>query len=118
MRLVKIGLGSINTTVGALRSNTDKVISLGQQMASENVTVGVFQEQVIGGYPPEDLIQWQGFVDGQWIELLRFAHATAHAPTVFVLGVAVAHQGLRYNCAAVVAGGQIRGLVPKQKLPT
>jgi NAD+ synthase (glutamine-hydrolysing) len=32
--------------------------------------------------------------------------------------LAVAHQGLRYNCAALVAGGQVRGLVPKEKLPT
>jgi NAD+ synthase (glutamine-hydrolysing) len=25
---------------------------------------------------------------------------------------------MRYNCAAVVAGGKVRGLIPKQKLPT
>ena len=35
-----------------------------------------------------------------------------------VLGVTVAHEGLRLNCAAVVAGGRICGLVPKEKLPT
>ena len=34
------------------------------------------------------------------------------------VGVAIAQQGLRYNCAAVVAGGEILGLVPKEKLPT
>ena len=46
------------------------------------------------------------------------AARTAELPAVLVVGVAIAHQGLRYNCAAVVAGGQILGLVPKEKLPT
>jgi NAD+ synthase (glutamine-hydrolysing) len=118
MRLVKIALANVNTTVGAFASNVDRAVRLAKQMGTEDVTVGVFQEQLVGGYPPEDLIQWQGFVDRQWEELLRFAHETSRAQTVFVLGVAVAHQGLRYNCAAVVAGGRVLGLVPKEKLPT
>lgn len=118
MRLIKIGLGNVNSTVGALAANVDRCIAQAREMAAEGVTVGLFPEQVIGGYPPEDLIQWQGFVDNQWTQLERFAAATAELPAVFVIGVAVAHQGLRYNCAAVVSGGQIDGLVPKEKLPT
>jgi NAD+ synthase (glutamine-hydrolysing) len=57
-------------------------------------------------------------VDAQWTALERFAAETADTRTVHVLGVTVAHEGLRFNCAAVVAGGRIRGLVPKEKLPT
>jgi NAD+ synthase (glutamine-hydrolysing) len=118
MRLVKIGLASVNTTVGAFSRNVDKALVQARKMAAEDVTVALFQEQVIGGYPGEDLVQWQGFVDHQWPQLERFARETAELSTVFVLGVAVAHQGLRYNCAAVVAGGKVLGLVPKEKLPT
>jgi NAD+ synthase (glutamine-hydrolysing) len=118
MRLIKIGVASTNTTVGALVQNVDRAIAQAEKMAAEDVTVAVFQEQLVGGYPPEDLVQWQGFVDRQWVELERFCKATVHLPTVFALGIAIAHQGLRYNCAAVVAGGKVCGLVPKQKLPT
>ncbi|MFZ5471621.1 MAG: NAD(+) synthase [Myxococcota bacterium] len=118
MRLVKLGLSSLDTTVGAFAANVNQAIAVAQRMANEQVTVGAFQEQLVGGYPPEDLVQWQGFVERQWSELLRFAEQTRALPTVFVLGVAVSHQGLRYNCAAVVAGGKVRGLVPKEKLPT
>ena len=100
MRLVRIGLGSINTTVGAFRANADKVIAMAAEMAADDVTVGVFPEQAIGGYPAEDLIQWQGFVERQWPELERFAPQTATLATVFIVGVAVLHDGLRYNCAA------------------
>jgi NAD+ synthase (glutamine-hydrolysing) len=118
MRLVKVGLASVNTTVGAFSRNVDRALELGRRMAAEDVTVGLFQEQLVGGYPAEDLVQWQGFIDHQWPALERFARETAALPTVFVLGVAVAHQGLRLNCAAVVAAGHILGLVPKEKLPT
>lgn len=118
MRLVKLGLASVNTTVGSFTRNTDKALALAGKMAAEGVTLGVFQEQLIAGYPAEDMVQWQGFMDRQWPELERFARETAPLPTVFVVGVGVAHQGLRLNCAAVVAGGRILGLVPKEKLPT
>ena len=118
MRLLRIGLGSINTTVGAFRANVDRAIAVAEAMAADGVTLGLFQEQLISGYPVEDLIQWQGFVDGQWPELLRFAAATAELPAAFIVGVSVAHQGLRYNCAAPVVAGRVLGLVPKQKLPT
>ncbi|WP_225411969.1 NAD(+) synthase [Stigmatella hybrida] len=118
MRLVKVGLASVNTTVGAFSRNVDRALELGRRMAAEDVTVGLFQEQLIGGYPAEDLVQWQGFIDHQWPALERFARETAQLATVFVVGVAVAHQGLRLNCAAVVAAGHILGLVPKEKLPT
>lgn len=118
MRLVKLGLGSVNTTVGAFGRNVDRAIAMAQDMAKQQVTVAVFPEQLVGGYPQEDLVQWQRFVDRQWVELERFVATTASLPLVSCLGVTVAHQGLRYNCAAVVAGGRVHGLVPKEKLPT
>ncbi len=118
MRLVRIGIASVNTTVGAFEANVDRAIRVAREMADDNVTIGLFQEQLVGGYPVEDLVQWQGFVDHQWPQLERFARETADLPTAFAVGVSVVREGLRYNCAAIVAGGQILGLVPKQKLPT
>ena len=118
MRLVKIGLGSINATVGAVDRNVDRMIRQATAMAAEQVTLATFPEQVIGGYPAEDLVQWDAFVENQWLHLLRYAEATADLPMVSVVGVAIAHHGLRYNCAAVVAGGEVIGLTPKEKLPT
>jgi len=118
MRLVNLGLGNIDSTVGAFAANTDRCLEQARAMAESGVTVALFPEQVIGGYPAEDLIQWQGFVEHQWTQLQRYAVETASLPLVSVIGLAIAHHGLRYNCAAVVAGGEILGLVPKEKLPT
>ena len=109
VRLIKIGLASVNTIVGATTSNTDQVIAAAHQMADEKVTVGCFSEQVIGGYPPEDLIQWRGFVAEQRRQLERIASATQQLDTVLVVGLTVAVGGQLFNTAAVVHGGRILG---------
>ncbi len=118
MRLVKTAIANVKNTVGAMHSNVDRAIALAKRMDAEQVTVGLFQEQLIGGYPSEDLVQWHGFVDAQWRELQRFARETATAGTVFCLGLTVAIDAHRYNAAAVVHRGRVLGVVPKEKLPT
>ncbi|MEW5851627.1 MAG: NAD(+) synthase [Myxococcota bacterium] len=118
MRLIKVALGHVNPTVGAVRSNVDRCLRLAHEMVDANVTVGCFPEQVVGGYAAEDLSQWRGFVTSQWRELRRFAEGTRNAGTVFVLGLTVEKHGHLYNCAAVVHRGRVLGLVPKEKLPT
>ncbi len=117
MRLCRLGLGSINTTVGAVRDNVDRALLQAREMAEDGVNLGLFPEQLIGGYPPEDLVQWRAFVRAQERELLRFARATASLPTAFALGLAVECGDQVYNCAAMVHGGQVLGFCPKEKLP-
>jgi len=118
MRLVKIGIASVNSTVGAVRSNVDRCIQIARSFAAEETTLAVFPEQVIGGYAAEDLVQWRAFVASQQRELRRFAEATSALSTVFVLGVTVGIGGDLFNCGALVHRGKILGFSPKEKLPT
>ena len=118
MRLAKLAVASVSPTVGAVTSNVDRLVEVALAMGQGDVTIGAFPEQAIGGYPPEDLVQWRGFLDGQRRELDRFARETAAFNTVYVLGLAVSVGGQLFNCAAVVHRGVIVGLVPKEKLPT
>lgn len=118
MRLVKIGIASLNATVGAVRSNTDRTIEVAREMAARGVTLGCFPEQGIGGYPAEDLVQWRGFVASQRRALERLAAETSDLPVVLVVGLVASVGGRLFNVAAVVHRGRILGLVPKEKLPT
>ena len=118
MRLAKLAVASVSPTVGAVRSNVSRVIDIAREMADADVTLAGFPEQVVGGYPPEDLVQWRGFLEAQRAEIERFAQATAKAPTVYVLGVAVGVGGQLFNAAAIVHRGSILAFVPKEKLPT
>jgi NAD+ synthase (glutamine-hydrolysing) len=120
MHLLKVGLVNLNPTVGAIRSNLERMIEIAHEASREECSLTAFTEQVVSGYPTEDLVQWPGFVQAQWDALRRFAAATADLPrpTVHVLGLTVAHRGSLYNAVAVVAGGNILGIVPKENLPT
>ncbi len=118
MNLIRLGVSSIDATVGAFRSNTDRVIDMVRAMAADDVTVACFQEQVLGGYPPEDLVQWPAFLNAQREALERVRDATAALPTVVVLGAVTAIDGDIFNVAAVLHAGRVLGLVPKEKLPT
>ena len=118
MRLVKLAVASLSPTVGAVRSNRARVLDAARDMAEAGIALGAFPEQVLGGYPPEDLVQWRAFLDAQRRALESFATDTADCPTVYVLGLAVPVGALLFNAAAVVHRGRILGCVPKEKLPT
>ncbi len=111
MRLVTLAVSSLSPTVGAVRTNTALVLAEARAMAEAGVSLGAFPEQVLGGYPPEDLVQWRAFLDAQRRALDAFAAATADLPTVFVLGLAVPVDALLFNAAAVVHGGRVLGCV-------
>ncbi|WP_394822667.1 NAD(+) synthase [Pendulispora albinea] len=118
MRLVRIAIGNANTTVGAVKSNVDRAIELAHAAAGEGATLLALPEQLIGGYMQEDLVQWRSFIDAQRRELDRFAHETRALGTASVLGLTVARGSHLYSVAALVHGGQVHGMVPKEKLPT
>lgn len=118
MRLVKIGIANVNSTVGAVRSNVDRCLELAHAMAKDDVTLAVFPEQVVGGYAAEDLVQWRGFVASQRRELERFAAETRDLKTVFTIGLSVGVGGDLFNAAALVHAGKVLAYTPKEKLPT
>jgi NAD+ synthase (glutamine-hydrolysing) len=118
MRLARLAVVSVSPTVGAVSANRARLVAIAREMAAEDVTLAALPEQVIGGYPPEDLVQWRGFLDAQRQSLERFARQTEDAATVYVLGLAVAVGSHLFNCAALVHRGRVLGFVPKEKLPT
>ena len=93
MRLAKLAVASVSPTVGAVRSNVSRLIAVAKEMADANVTIGAFPEQAIGGYPPEDLVQWPGFLDRPAPRARALREGNRGSPTVFVLGLAVSVGG-------------------------
>ena len=118
MRLVRLALVHLNTTVGATKSNVDRAVGLVKKAAAGNATLIVLPEQTVGGYMQEDLVQWPSFVHAQWNELERFADETASIDAAIALGCVVGHGNHVYSTAVLVHRGRILGVVPKEKLPT
>ncbi len=117
---MKIGLAQINTIVGDLAGNADKLLTAYQKLVAEGAELVISPELSIAGYPPRDLLFKSRFVDDNIIRLQELAAATGDVP--LLVGY-VAHnttgQGRRfYNAAAWCEGGEVRHTVRKCLLPT
>ena len=114
MDLLKIALVNLNPTVGAIRRNLEKAIDIARETSEARCGLVAFTEQVLPGYPTEDLVLWPGFVAAQFEALREFAEASGKLsfPSLFTVGLTVSERGLLYNAVAVVAAGKILGIVP------
>ncbi len=70
---MRVALGQIDTTVGDLRGNADKIIAWTRRAAERKADVVVFPELAINGYPPRDLVEKVSFVERTQCELRRIA---------------------------------------------
>jgi NAD+ synthase (glutamine-hydrolysing) len=57
---VKVGLAQINTRVGAIDANTDKVLDYAERARAAGCDVVLYPELTVCGYPPEDLLFHRG----------------------------------------------------------
>jgi NAD+ synthase (glutamine-hydrolysing) len=56
MRILRVALDQMNSTVGALEANADRIIEGIRQGEAMGADVVAFPELALTGYPPEDLV--------------------------------------------------------------
>ena len=119
---MKIALAQIDTTVGDLAGNVDRMIRRAAEAAAAGAQVVVFPELSITGYPPRDLVEKPTFVERSSQQLERLAAGTAALPLAVIAGyVGPSHSetGKRAtNSAAVLRSGAILFRQSKMLLPT
>src|SRR5579871_1880692 len=98
--------------------NAGQIINLMQRAQAEGVAVVVYPELSISGYTCADLFQQTTLQRGALAALGQITDAsrTLYAGLA-VVGLPVAVDDQLFNCAALVQGGQVLGLVPKSFLP-
>lgn len=114
-RLVRIGLAQINSTVGDIAGNCEKVSNFTDKARERDVDIVVFPELVITGYPPEDLLLKKGFIDSN-IKAVKTLASGIDKPVTIVGFVDASRRGI-YNAAAVIHKGRVRGVYRKELLP-
>jgi predicted amidohydrolase len=118
---MRIALAQINTTVGALAGNADRVIQFLEQAREQRADLVVFPELTLTGYPPLDLLDRPSFITHNLEALDRVAAATAHRPAALV-GFVHREEGRvgtgLFNAAALCAEGKILSIHCKTLLPT
>ena len=96
--------------------NASACIELAQLAAEDGVKLLVFPELCLTGATCGDLLAQNRLIEGAGEALQAFAAETASLDLVSVIGLPVALGDKLYNCAAVVCGGAVLGLVPKINL--
>ena len=114
---VKVAAAVPAVKVADVDYNVQQIESITAQAEGRGVEVIVFPELCITGYTCQDLFKEQLLLDraeGAIITLLDF---TRKLNIISIVGLPVIINGLLYNCAAVIQGGQILGVIPKTYLP-
>jgi len=113
---VRIALGQINTTVGDLAGNVDRMVAATVDAAAAGADLVCFPELSVTGYPPEDLVLRPAFVDDNLAALHDLAVRTADACPVLTGFVDRSDRGL-HNAAGLLSGGRLVASYHKVHLP-
>ncbi len=98
--------------------NAGRIVAALESVAAGHCSVALFPELSLTGYTCGDLFLQTTLREAALRALLQVAAATKNLPVVTVVGLPLAIDGRLFNCAALLAGGEVRGLVPKTFLPT
>jgi len=114
MDAIRIGLAQLNPTVGDLEGNLSKITGAVAEAEAAGAHLIAFPELMITGYPPEDLLLKSSFVRDN-LDTLSFAASSIGIAAI--IGFVDRDSSGIYNAAAIVAGGEVRGIYRKHHLP-
>lgn len=122
---MKVAGAQLNLTVGDIEGNEARIAEAMDWAEDAGADVLLVPELAVTGYPPEDLVLRPSFVDANQAALRRLARRSGHTTTV--IGFVDDANGRTSgddsvprrvaNAAAVVEGGEIRGIYHKVLLP-
>ena len=121
MSNLKIRIQQINTIVGDLKGNVDRVLSALQDADSSQIDLLVLQELVTCGYPPADLLERQAFKEAIYSANERIIKATSSTKTAVLFGTVIPNDGFGrqiFNAAILADGGEVHSTTRKTLLPT
>lgn len=114
MARLRIASCQLDTRVGALDHNVERILAALRQAEEAGCDLAVFPELAITGYPPEDLLLKPGFIADGRRALEKVAAETRSC--VAVVGFVDAGRDL-WNAAAICAHGEVVGTYHKRELP-
>ncbi len=115
MSNIKISINQINTKVGSLHSNTTKIVEKIIEASNKNCDIVCFPELSITGYPPEDLVLSDTFINNNIHALNQIIDHTNNITAI--VGFIDKKNDEIYNAAAVISDRKLIAIYRKNKLP-
>lgn len=115
---VKVAAAVPAVKVADVEYNVQQIESLIAQAEGRGIEVMVLPELCVTGYTCQDLFKEQALLDRTEQGIMVLLDFTRKLDIITVVGLPVVINSLLYNCAAVIQGGQLLGIVPKTYLPS
>ena len=112
---MKIAIAQLNATVGDLAGNVARIADFAERAHRAGADLVVTPELALCGYPPEDLLLREDFLEA--CERALGDLATRVRDVTLVVGHPRLDGGKRYNSASVIQNGKVIGVYDKQRLP-
>ena len=103
--------------LGEPAKNAQALIADIRDMHDQGVALVAYPELCVTGYSCEDLFLQQTLLDAAEEAIASIADASSDLRPYIVVGAPIRFQNRLYNCAIVIQGGEILGVVPKSYLP-
>jgi NAD+ synthase (glutamine-hydrolysing) len=97
--------------------NAAETVKMLELAAAEGASLVAFPELGLAAYTSDDLFHQRALLDACEAALASVAEATGRIRITAVVGLPLRVDHLLFNCAAVVSGGRVLGIVPKTYLP-
>ena len=97
--------------------NVEQTLALARQAAQDGAVLVAFPELGLSAYSCDDLFHQRALLDACLDGLAGIVEASNDLPLALVVGLPLRVNHQLYNCAVVVAGGRVLGVVPKSFLP-
>src|SRR5260370_21730162 len=97
--------------------NIERTIELARVASNANVAIALFPELGISAYSNEDLFHQDALLEATKLALAKLTKASETLAPVLIGGAPLQFDGKLFNCAVVICGGHVSGLVPQTYLP-
>lgn len=111
----RVASASVRVHLGDVEKNKQEILARMQSLQAQGVQVAVFPELCITGYTLGDLLTHEPVQRAAFAAMKEIAAQTGDMAVI--VGLPVNQRSRLFNCAAVLQGGQVRGIVPKVYLP-
>ncbi|HPZ15417.1 MAG TPA: NAD(+) synthase [Sphaerochaeta sp.] len=113
---VKVAVAAIEVTVADIEANIAKIIAVIDDAVAQDVRILVLPELVTTALSCGDLFFQHQLQEKISEGLVSVLEATKGSDLVVILGSPMIVCGALYNCAVVMQGGRLLGVVPKEHL--
>jgi NAD+ synthase (glutamine-hydrolysing) len=119
---MKLAIAQINTTVGDLAGNIERILNASHEVSNLKPDLTVFPEMTVPGYPPRDILYDASFVDAVQLATQDLAHQANGLPPMLIGSFVPSGENLYehpalHNVIYLVHAGKLKVVQIKQLLP-